>query len=134
MRIFPPSEDHRVEVTVVPMVNVVFLLLIFFMLVGRIAPNDEIEVSPPISLSGQTQRGEPVQIIVAADGRIVLDGKELDPGAFNNAIVEMLGKNPDKHYQLKADAAVEANLLIRIMEMLRQAGVRELTLFTERAS
>lgn len=134
MRIFPPSEDHRVEVTVVPMVNVVFLLLIFFMLVGRIAPNDEIEVSPPISLSGQTQRGEPVQIIVAADGRIVLDGKELDPGAFNNAIAEMLGQNPDKHYQLKADAAVEANLLIRIMEMLRQAGVRELTLFTERAS
>lgn len=133
MRINPPPEDHRIEVTVVPMVNVVFLLLIFFMLVGRIVPSSELEVSPPISRSGQAQSGEPVRIIVPADGHIVIGEKETDIAALDAAVAAILDSDPERQFQLKADAALEANRLIYIMEILRQAGVRELTLLTERA-
>lgn len=133
MRISPPREDHRVEVTVIPMVNIVFLLLIFFMLVGRIVPSDELDVSPPLSLSDQMQSGEPIRIIVAADGRTMVDGNEVDTTALSNVIIEMLEQETEKRFQLKADAALEANRLIQIMEILRQAGVRELTLLTEHA-
>lgn len=134
MRINPPSEDHRVEVTVVPMVNVVFLLLIFFMLVGRIAPSEELEVSPPLSLSGQMLNGEPVRIIVAKDGQIAIEKDKLEASDLSQVMAEMLQQNPERSFQLKADAGLEANRLIHIMEILRQAGVRELTLLTERAS
>ena len=133
MRINPPTEDHRIEVTVVPMVNVVFLLLIFFMLVGRVLPGDELDISVPLSESGETQTGEPIRIIVPADGHIVMEENEIDPTALSEAIVEMLQRDPEQRFQLKADAALEANQLIQIMELLRQAGVRELTLLTERS-
>ena len=134
MRINPPREDHRIEVTVVPMVNVVFLLLIFFMLVGRIAPGDELQASPPLSLSSQMQSNEPVRIIITADGQIGIEKDKLKAANLNQVITEMLQENPERSFQLKADARLEANRLIHIMEILRQAGVRELTLLTERVS
>ncbi len=46
----PP--ERRLDLTVLPMVNIVVLLLIFFMLVGRIGPTEELDVSLPVSHSG----------------------------------------------------------------------------------
>lgn len=132
MKIHPPTENHRTEVTIVPMVNVVFLLLIFFMLVGRIAPNDSLDVSLPVSESGQAQSDELTQIVIAADGRMVLNGNELDMPALIGVVTDMVTQNSTTRFELKADAKLEANRLILIMEVLRQAGVEELALVTER--
>ena len=132
MKIHPPTENHRTEVTIVPMVNVVFLLLIFFMLVGRIAPNDSLDVSLPVSESGQAQSDELTQIVIAADGRMVLNGNELDMPALIGVVTDMVTQDSTTRFELKADAKLEANRLILIMEVLRQAGVEELALVTER--
>lgn len=132
MRIHPPAENHRTEVTIIPMVNVVFLLLIFFMLVGRIAPNDSLDISLPVSSSGQEQSDELNHIVIAADGRMVLDGDELDMPALIGVVTEMVTEDAKTRFELKADANLEANRLILVMEVLRQAGVQELGLITER--
>ena len=133
MRIYPPTEDHRTEVTIIPMVNVVFLLLIFFMLVGRITPYDPLDVSLPVSSSGHVQPSELTQMVIAADGRIVLNGNELEIPALIGVVTDMVTEDAVTRFQLKADAALDANRLILIMEILRQAGVRELALITEHA-
>ena len=133
MRIHPPAENHRTEVTIIPMVNVVFLLLIFFMLVGRIAPNDSLDISLPVSSSGQAQSDELTHIAIAADGRMVLDGDELDMSALIGVVADMVKEDSRTRFELKADANLEANQLILVMEVLRQAGVQELALVTERA-
>ncbi|MDJ0956289.1 MAG: biopolymer transporter ExbD [Arenicellales bacterium] len=132
MRIHPPTENHRTEVTMVPMVNVVFLLLIFFMLVGRIAPNDSLDISLPVSSSEQAQSDELTQIVIAADGRMVLNGDELDMPALIGVVTDMVTEESTTRFELKADANLEANRLILVMEVLRQAGVQELALVTER--
>lgn len=131
MRIYPPTEDHRTEVTMIPMVNVVFLLLIFFMVVGQITPRDALDVSPPVSSSGQTQPDQFSQIVIAADGRMLLEDAEIDIPALIDAVTDQVAQDPAARFQLKADAALDANRLILILEILRQAGVRELALVTE---
>ena len=113
------------------MVNVVFLLLIFFMLVGRIAPRDATYVSPPVSTSGETQSGKPTRILIAADGRMVFNEREVDIPVLSSIVAETLRKEPAAGFQLKADAALDADSIIRVMETLRHFGVRELTLLTE---
>ena len=131
MRIHPPTENHRTEVTIVPMVNVVFLLLIFFMLVGRIAPNDSLDISLPVSSSGQARSDDLTHIVIAADGRMVLDGNELDMSALIGVVTDKVTEDSTTRFELKADAKLEANRLILVMEVLRQAGVQELALVTE---
>lgn len=131
MRLRPSTEARRTELTVLPMVNVVFLLLIFFMLVGRIAPFDELDVTPPISESGEYESGNPARIVIGADGSMMMNGQAVDVTALVVLAADRVRANPGAHFQLKADANLEANQLIRIMEILRQTGVEQLTLLTE---
>ena len=122
------------EITVLPMVNVVFLLLIFFMLVGRITPSDQLDVQPPVSQSSETVTGETIRILITAEGRMTLDGQPVRASMLGRVVSGRLQQDPDVSFHLKADAALDADRLIRVMEILRQAGVKELTLQTKGAA
>ena len=126
------SQERRMDLTVLPMVNVVFLLLIFFMLVGRIGPTEELDISPPLSESGQVESGRPLRVEIDRSGVIALDGKVIDTTGLIVFVTDLLRQDPSTQLQLKADAGLDANNLIRIMETLRLIGVAKLTLVTER--
>lgn len=126
------SQERRLDLTVLPMVNVVFLLLVFFMLVGRIGPKEELEIAPPLSQSGQVESGQPVRIEIDREGAMAMDSRIIDTTELIVAVTDLLRQDPSTQIQLKADAALDANRLIRIMETLRLLGVAKLTLVTER--
>lgn len=126
------SQERHMDLTVLPMVNVVFLLLIFFMLVGRVGPKEELEISPPLSESGQMESGRPVRVEINQSGAIAFNGKIIDTTELIVVITDLLRQDPSTQLQLKADAGLDANSLIRIMETLRLIGVAKLTLVTER--
>lgn len=126
------SQERRMDLTVLPMVNVVFLLLIFFMLVGRVGPKQELEISPPLSESGQADSGRPLRVEINRSGVIAFDGKVIDTTELIVVVTDLLRQDPSTQLQLKADAGLDANILIRIMETLRLIGVAKLTLVTER--
>lgn len=126
------SQERRLDLTVLPMVNVVFLLLIFFMLVGRVGPSEELEVVPPRSTSGQIESGQPLRVEINRGGVIALDGRIMDTTELIVTVTDILRQDPATQLQLKADAGLDANRLIRIMETLRLLGVAKLTLVTER--
>ena len=131
MKLRQPHEQPRTEITVLPMVNVVFLLLVFFMLVGRIAPSDELSVLPPVSQSKETATGELARLLISADGRMALDGQTLYVTSLSSVVTARLQRDPAVSILLRADGALDADRLIRVMEILRQAGVKELTLQTK---
>jgi biopolymer transport protein ExbD len=124
-------EERRLDLTVLPMVNIVFLLLIFFMLVGRIGPTGELEVSPPVSPSGQVETGQSLRVEIGANGEMALDGRGIDMTEMIVMLTDILRQDPATQIQLNADAELDANRLIKIMETLRLIGVAKLTLVTE---
>ena len=126
------SQERRLDLTVLPMVNIVFLLLIFFMLVGRVGPTEELEVVPPRSTSGQVESGRPLRVEINRSGVMALDGRVMDTTGLIVAVTDILRQDPATQIQLKADAGLDANRLIRIMETLRLLGVAKLTLVTQR--
>jgi len=126
------SQERRLDLTVLPMVNVVFLLLIFFMLVGRVGPKEEFQITPPVSQSGQLESGQPVRVEIDRGGVMALDGRIIDTTELIVMITDLLRQDPSTQIQLKADAGLDANRLIRTMETLRLIGVAKLTLVTER--
>jgi biopolymer transport protein ExbD len=120
------NDDERI----LPLINVVFLLLIFFMLAGRLAVSDPLAIEPPHSAS----QGEPlvrdVQILIAKDGRLALDGAVMSDAELGARLAERMSAEADATYSLKADGGVEADRVIAVMELMRGAGVENLTLFT----
>lgn len=129
MRFQPPrpkNEDERI----LPLINVVFLLLIFFMLAGRLAATDPLEITPPHSSSQAPAEARDLQVLVAADGRLALDSEVMDESAFEEAVKARLGQDDSLRVWLKADGRADAEHVVAVMEALRDAGVERLKLLT----
>lgn len=129
MRFEPPrpkNDDERI----LPLINVVFLLLIFFMLTGRLATTDPFQIEPPRSAAEGATEAQEAVILVGADGRLALDGEMMDEPALKQAVGVLLKADPDVLIRLKADGRAEAAEVVGIMELLRDAGAERLKLLT----
>ncbi len=117
-----PDEEERV----LPLINVVFLLLIFFMVVGRISASDPFEIEPTRSESEGPAPGERQLVHVGADGRLALDGAILS----EDALVARIADGGGRELRIKADARAEADAVVRLLDRLRAAGVERARLMT----
>lgn len=122
----PRSDDERI----LPLINVVFLLLIFFMLAGRLAVTDPFRIEPPSSESRGAAESPEMTVHVGADRRLALDGEEMGETALSAAVAKRLAEDGTARLRLKADGAAEATRVVAIMELLREAGVETVKLLT----
>lgn len=113
--------------SIVPMINVVFLLLIFFLMTSQLATPAPFEVTPPEAQAEAQAEAEPI-LYVSRDGRIAFDGRE---GA--QAIRALAGQRAGGGViQLRADAGLEAARLAAILRDLSQAGLSRVELVVAR--
>ena len=118
-------------INITPLIDVVFILLVFFMLAGAIERPEKIEVEPPRSETELSGEIEDVVILIGDDGRVAFQGAIMpnDAALIRTATV-WLALRPDSAIQLKADSEAEATRVIQIMELLREAGAEYLVLLT----
>lgn len=134
MRIEAPAEDNRTELSVVPLVNIVFLLLIFFMIVGRLASPEPLDIHPPRSVNGRNDTGRTVTILLTRNGQAAIGRVIVSESELAARVGRILADQPLASFEIKADARSQAVSLIRIMERLHAEGVQRLTLVTEKGS
>jgi len=121
----------RELVNITPLIDVVFILLVFFMLAGAIERPEVIDVAPPASESELASAEEDVVIIVGDDGRVAFQGRVMrDDFELVRSATVWFAVRPDSSIQLKADADADAARVIEVMELLREAGAQYLVLLT----
>ncbi|MCD9146262.1 ExbD/TolR family protein [Pseudophaeobacter flagellatus] len=112
-----PPRRPRAE-SIVPMINVVFLLLIFFLMTSRLAQPDPFEIVPPSAALEAEAEADPVLYIDAA-GRMHFDGSEGKAALVR--LSQIGGEAP--MVLLRADAKLEAKALAGILRQLAAAGL-----------
>ena len=124
MQFTPPRPRRRARENIVPMINVVFLLLIFFLMTAQIAPPDPFEIIPPASQSEDAAGAEAI-LHVAADGALAF-------GAVRGEAVFAALARLDRGTKLtiRADARLPARDLARLVAKLAAAGLSDLSLLT----
>ncbi len=126
-----PSEIQEEETDpVLPLINVVFLLLIFFIMTGALHAVDFFNINPPDSLSQAPGALEDTIILVGAGGRLAIDNEEVDDVDLQLAVSEKLAANEKAVFRLKADGRVDAVRVVEVMELIEAVGVRGVTLLT----
>jgi len=124
----PRNDDDAV----MPLINIVFLLLIFFMVAGKLTSSDPFEIAPPSSISGVNEDPGTLTLLVGRNGETALDGTVIAESELTNALTERLQDEPGIILRLKADGGAKANDVIHVMEIIRDAGAGELNLLTLR--
>ena len=125
------SELASIDDRIMPLINMVFLLLIFFLVAGAIREVEPVEVDPPRSLVEAESVTDALTIYVARDGRIALGETLLERDAFDLAIAAAVAANPDQPIRIVADRDVEAINVISILETLRASGSSRVKLVTQ---
>ncbi|MEO1013927.1 MAG: biopolymer transporter ExbD [Pseudomonadota bacterium] len=125
------SRPKRELVNITPLIDVVFILLVFFMLAGAIERPPPVDVTPPRSDTELSGEEEDVVVLVGADGDIAFQGQVMpNDGEFVRAATLWFAVRPNSSIQLKADADADAARVIQVMELLREAGAQYLALVT----
>jgi len=119
----PTARSRGMEASVVPMINVVFLLLIFFLMSAQIAPSDAQQVELPKGVA--EARAEPGQALsISADGTYAYG--EVRGEAALAAVPQ------DTPLVIRADAQADGTALARALTALAARGVDEVTLTVAR--
>ena len=126
-----PSHPPRDEPdTVLPLINVVFLLLIFFIMTGALHAVDFFNVDPPSSASETQGELDDTVILVSGDGRIAINNEQVDETDLQLTVSDKLVDNAGAAFRIKADARVDAARVVEIMELIEAVGVRRVMLLT----
>jgi len=130
MKLRRPDRRERPE-NVTPLINVVFLLLIFFMMAGQLSRTDPFPLSPPDSASEREPAKQPATLYVAADGRIAVGGEGVSLDGLADAVAAAR-EDDSARLRLKADRGADAARVVAVMHRLREAGVERIDLLTVR--
>lgn len=123
MRVTFPKRRRQPE-SIVPMINVVFLLLIFFLMTAEIAPPDPFEVLLPAAALDNPAEG-PVTLYLSGDGDLAWQDQQGDA-----ALAQAVAAAGQDTLLLRADAGVEAATVATLLRALGDAGMTSVTLVT----
>jgi len=122
---------HRLgEENLIPLINIVFLLLIFFMLAGRLTPPDSLVIEPPQTQGEPAPESAALVLLLAADGRLALAERVFTLEQLETELGPLLAVKPKPLITLKADATLSATQFLDVLEALRALGVEQLTLLS----
>jgi len=120
-----PRPRKSIDDQLIPLINIVFLLLIFFMVAGQITQTDAL-IEPPESLSRKPAPETPALLVLERDGALRMDGRTIEP----RALAAALGAYPaEPGITLAADRDVRASDLAPVLIAVRGAGFETVTLY-----
>ncbi|MCK7613752.1 ExbD/TolR family protein [Roseibium sediminicola] len=129
MRLTPPQHREPPENTI-PLINVVFLMLIFFLFAGSLARDDARKVEPPLNiLEDETIRATGA-LVVDKDGRTFAGDAEMSVGSW---LAQKDGAETGS-LKLAADGDLRADLLEKVLNELKAAGRTDIVLITRRGA
>lgn len=132
---FIAQRDAQTDDGVIPLINVVFLMLIFFMVAGQIQKSDPIKITPPESINETRAQTEPnALILVGLDGRFYLGDEVItltDIAPRLNALFEAAPDKQSFWVQVKADGALSIDQLSPVFTQIRQSGLTKVSVATQ---
>lgn len=134
MKFAPKSHRPDHENHLIALINIVFLLLIFFMLLGRITALDVLAIQPPQSSSETPVPVAELEILIGTDGQLAINGVIINLEQLASQLANQLATSAESDVQplisVKADANIQTSQLSQVLNSLRQSGIRKITLIT----
>ena len=126
----PREKPSRELINITPLIDVVFILLVFFMLAGSIEPEDAFPVTPAASTSDKRGDIQDLVVLIGEEGDVAINDRAIEREALETEIRTILTRQPDALIQLKPDGTAEAKEVIAVMEDIRNGGAAYIVLLT----
>lgn len=128
---FERIRRRHTHIDIAPLVDMVFLLLLFFMLTYQVVAEHGIEVSLPESETSQVQEKTEVEIIVDAKGDLYINDTQINLDQLPEAL-NRLFTSKDQPLIIRADRQAHVGILVNIMDAGRSSGFSNISILSQK--
>jgi biopolymer transport protein ExbD len=122
-------EEEENEINLTPMLDVVFIMLIFFIVTASFVREAGIDVNrPDAPMTESKPEDANILVLINANDEIWIDRRLIDPRAVRANIERMHAENPEGSVVIQANKASTNKMLVEVMDSARQAGVYNISI------
>lgn len=117
------SESGPAAMNITPLIDMVFILLIFFAVNASFVKEAGVTIERPSARTAQTQEQANIMIAVTENGEVWIDRQRVDPRSVRGHVERLHAENPEGSVVILADEDSQTGLVIQVLDQARLAGV-----------
>jgi biopolymer transport protein ExbD len=125
------NADDEAQIDLTPMLDVVFIMLIFFIVTASFIKEAGVEVNRPEASTSNPKDNVNILIAVTGDDQVWMDGRRVDVRAVRANVERMHAENPKGAVVIQADNTSTTETVVKVLDAAREAGVMDVSLATE---
>ena len=124
------QEEQDDDINMTPMLNIVFILLIFFIVTASFVKESGIDIQRPSAVTTESKEQASIVVAINEAGEIWIDKRAIDVRSVRANIERLRAENPQGSVVIQADENSKNGLLVQVMDAARQAGVENVSIAT----
>jgi biopolymer transport protein ExbD len=118
------QDEDEADIDLTPMLDVVFIMLIFFIVTASFLREFGVDATKPPSVQQTQTESKSIAIKIFSSGDIMIDGLNVDPRAVSAHIIRRKAENPDSTIAVLAGKRAKTELVVGVIDAAREAGFR----------
>ncbi|SCZ63667.1 biopolymer transport protein ExbD [Thiohalomonas denitrificans] len=115
-----------------PLIDAVFLLLVFFMLTSHFVREEALNIDLPVAESGEaTGEDDQLEVIINAQGRFLMNDHVVDPEALEATLRRALEQRENRVVRIRGDRGADLGSAVKVLDTARKAGAEAVDIVTE---
>ena len=117
------AQTEEADINITPMLDIVFIMLIFFVVTTSFVKESGIEVNRPTAQTAEPRDHGNILIAISPNGEVWIDQRAVDIRAVRAVVERLVAENPEGGVIIQGDQQAEVGLLVKVMDQVRKAGV-----------
>src|SRR5690606_21706294 len=118
------------EINISPLIDMVFILLIFFIVTTTFVEETGVEVSKPQAASAVDLNKNSILLAITNNGKVIYGGREVGVGGVRSTVRRLLTDAPESPVIIQADKTVQTDLLVRVIDEAKFGGAKAVSIST----
>ena len=128
------SAEQSADIDMTPMLDIVFIMLIFFIVTTSFVKESGIDVNRPTAQKAERKERGNIIVSIKANGEIWIDKRATDVRAVRANVARLHAENPLGSVIIAADRETKTHVLVEVMDQIRLASITNASVATEKAS
>ncbi|HIL38942.1 MAG: biopolymer transporter ExbD [Methylococcales bacterium] len=124
------TSEHNSDIDMTPMLDIVFIMLIFFIVTTSFVKESGIDVNRPTAKTAERKEQGNIIIAIKANGDIWIDKRQVDVRAVRANVARLHAENPLGAVIITADKDSKTDSLVKVMDQVRLAGIMNASIAT----
>jgi len=126
------SDDNEAAIDMTPMLDVVFIMLIFFIVTTSFVKEAGVEINRPRAESTATQGQNSILVAITNNNEIWINQHQVDPRAVRRNVERLKAESPESGVIIQADTDSKTGLLVEVMDQVKIAGIENIAIATQK--